>query len=144
MRPVSFTDCSASEFSSAITSSVTGSSAFASSENPRENSCGRPTGRPLLRTTTVTATNPPLPKTRRSPTVASETSPSTRPCTNILPTGTRPEMRARSLCRSTLTPFSANTMRPSSTPVLAASPALARRCRQVPCTGITLRGRTAL
>ena len=46
--------------------------------------------------------------------------------------------------RSTLTPFSASTTFSFGTPVRAASAALARNIRQVPCTGIALRGRTPL
>ena len=74
----------------------------------------------------------------------SPTSPVIRPSTNILPTGTAPAMLALPATRSTLTPFSANMIRSSGTPVPAASLALARNIRQVPCTGITLRGRTPL
>ncbi len=80
----------------------------------------------------------------RSPTVASPTSPVIRPSTNILPTGTAPAMLALPadqvdadavlgqhdvLCCHTGT---------------RRERAFARRCRHVPCTGITLRGRTPL
>ncbi|COX02538.1 Uncharacterised protein [Mycobacterium tuberculosis] len=61
-----------------------------------------------------------------------------------MPTGTAPEILALPATRSTLTPFSANRIDSCGTPVLAASLALARSIRQVPCTGITLRGRTPL
>ena len=80
----------------------------------------------------------------RSPNVMSPTSPVIKPSTNILPTGTAPAMRTVPPTRSTLTPFSANTIDSSGTPALAASLALARSIRQVPCTGMTLRGRTPL
>ena len=63
---------------------------------------------------------------------------------NILPTGTAPEIRVLPAMRSTLTPFSASMTASSGTPVRMASLAFARRWRQYPCTGITLRGRTAL
>ncbi|CKR82432.1 Uncharacterised protein [Mycobacterium tuberculosis] len=94
-------------------------------------------------TTTVTATKPDD-KMSRSPRVISPTSPAIKPSTNILPTGTAPEILALPATRSTLTPFSANRIDSCGTPVLAASLALARSIRQVPCTGITLRGRTPL
>ena len=80
----------------------------------------------------------------RSPSVASPTSPVIKPSTNILPVVTAPAMLALPATRSTLTPFSANMIDSDATPVRSASAALARSIRHVPCTGITLRGRTAL
>ncbi len=98
----------------------------------------RPVSR--FRTTTI-ATKPEL-RMSRSPKVASPTSPEISPSTNILPTGTAPAIDTRPPTRSTLTPLSATTMFSSGTPLRAASLALARSMRHVPCTGITLRGRT--
>ena len=94
-------------------------------------------------TTTITEMKP-EDNVSRSPKVISPTSPVIMPSTNILPTGTAPDMAALPATRSTLTPFSANRIDSSGTPVLAASLAFARRCRQVPCTGMTWRGRTPL
>ncbi|CNI84601.1 Uncharacterised protein [Mycobacterium tuberculosis] len=94
-------------------------------------------------TTTITATKPDD-RMSRSPRVISPTSPVISPSTNILPTGTAPAILTLPPTKSTLTPFSANTIDSGGTPVPAASLALARSIRQVPCTGITLRGRTPL
>jgi hypothetical protein len=79
-----------------------------------------------------------------SPTAVSPTSPVIKPSTNILPTGTAPAMDVTPLIRSTLTPFSASITFSCGTPLSTASFALARIWRHVPCTGITLRGRTPL
>lgn len=75
--------------------------------SPRECRCGAANGWPVPRlTTTVTATKPDD-KMSRSPRVISPTSPAIKPSTNILPTGTAPEILALPATRSTLTPFSA-------------------------------------